>query len=94
MFCNAMYVHKYHKISWLVVCNQCQYGPNDFTNVVKDITQNYNATPKKLDINRKVIPLGIGHKGTWGSKKKWGGSMKRRCKVEFTIKHCICSNMY
>jgi hypothetical protein len=64
MFCNAMYVHKYHKISWLVVCNQCQYGPNDFTNVVKDITQNYNATPKKLDINRKVIPLGIGHKGT------------------------------
>ncbi len=36
---------------------QCQYGPHDFTNVVTDITQNHNATPKKLDINGKVIQL-------------------------------------
>jgi hypothetical protein len=39
MFCNAMYVHRYHKIGWLVVCRyQCQYGLNDLTSVVKDIT--------------------------------------------------------
>jgi hypothetical protein len=37
---------------------------------VKDITQNHNATPKELDINGKVIPLRIGHKGTQDSKKK------------------------
>jgi hypothetical protein len=41
---------------------QCQYGPNDLTNVVKDITQNHNAIPKKLDINGKVIPLGTCHR--------------------------------
>jgi hypothetical protein len=39
-----------------------------------------------LDINGKVIPSRIGHKGARNSKKKWGGSIKRRCKVEFTIK--------
>jgi len=65
LFCNAMYVHKYHKICWLVVCKyQCQYDPNDLTNVVKDITQNHNATPKKLDINGKIIPLRTCHKST------------------------------
>jgi len=31
---------------------------------VKDITQNHNVAPKKLGINGKVIPSGIGHKGT------------------------------
>jgi hypothetical protein len=31
---------------------------------VKDVTQNHNATPKKLDINEKIIPSRIGHKGT------------------------------
>jgi len=31
---------------------------------MKDITQNHNAAPKKLDINGKVIPLGTSHKGT------------------------------
>jgi hypothetical protein len=31
---------------------------------VKDITQNHNVVPKKLDINGKIIPLGTGHKGT------------------------------
>jgi hypothetical protein len=30
---------------------------------VKDITQNHNATPKKLDINEKITPSRIGHKG-------------------------------
>jgi hypothetical protein len=53
LFCNAMYVHKLHKIGWLVVCRYpFQYGPNDFTNVVKDITQNHNVTPqRKLEVN-------------------------------------------
>jgi hypothetical protein len=41
---------------------------------------------KKLDINRKVIPSIIGHKGTQDSKNKWGGSIKRGYRVEFTIK--------
>jgi hypothetical protein len=36
---------------------------------MKDITQNHNVAPKKLDINGKVIPLRIGHKGTQDSKK-------------------------
>jgi hypothetical protein len=36
---------------------------------MKDITQNHNVAPKKLDINGKVIPLRIGHKGTRDSKK-------------------------
>jgi hypothetical protein len=44
---------------------------------VKDIKQNHNATPKKLNINGKVIPSGTRHKGTQDSKKKWGGSIKR-----------------
>jgi len=35
LFCNAIYVPRY----------QCQYGPNDLINVVKDITQNHNAVP-------------------------------------------------
>jgi len=53
------------KIGWLVVCRyQSQYGPNDLPNLMKDITQNHNAAPKKLDIDGKVIPLKIGHKGT------------------------------
>jgi hypothetical protein len=39
-----------------------------------------------LDINGKVIPSRIGHKGTWNLKKKWGGFIKRICRVEFTIK--------
>jgi hypothetical protein len=49
----------------MVVCKyQCQYGPNDLTNVVKTITQNHNVTPKKLDINGKIIMSKISHKGT------------------------------
>jgi hypothetical protein len=47
---------------------------------VKDIRQNHNVVPKKLNINGKVIPLGIGHKGTRDSKKKWGGFIKRGCR--------------
>jgi hypothetical protein len=92
-FFNAMYVHKQHKIGWLVVCRyRCQYGPKDFTNVVKDNTQNHNVVPKKLNINGKVIPSRMGHKGTQNSRKKWGGYIKRGCRIEF--RHCICSNMY
>jgi hypothetical protein len=71
----------------MAICRyQCQYGPDNFTNVVKDITQNHNATPKKLDINGKVIPLGTGHKGTQDFRKKWGDSIKKGCRIEFTIK--------
>jgi hypothetical protein len=33
---------------------QCRYGPNDLTNVVKDIT-NHNVCPKKLDIDGHQI---------------------------------------
>jgi hypothetical protein len=39
-----------------------------------------------LDINGKIIPWGISHKGTQDFKKKWDGSIKRGCRVEFTIK--------
>jgi len=55
---------------------------------MENITQNHNVTPKKLDINinGKVIPLGIGHKGTQDSRKKWDGFIKRGCKTKFTIK--------
>jgi hypothetical protein len=48
--------------------------------------QNHNVVPKKLDINGEVIPLGIGHKGTWNFRKKWVGSIKRGCRAKFTIK--------
>jgi hypothetical protein len=48
---------------------ECQYGSNDLTNVVKDITQNHNVALKKLDINGNVIPLGISHEGTQLSSK-------------------------
>jgi hypothetical protein len=40
-----MVVHRY----------QCQYGPNEVTNVVKDIKQNHNAPPKTLNMNGNVI---------------------------------------
>jgi hypothetical protein len=57
LFCNVMYVHREHKIGWLVVCRyQCKYGLNDLINVVKGITQNHNVALKKLDVNEKVIP--------------------------------------
>jgi hypothetical protein len=46
-------VHKYQR----------QYGPTNVTNVIKDITQNHNAIPKKLDINEIIIPSKIRHKG-------------------------------
>ncbi len=39
-----------------------------------------------MDINGKIIPLRIGHKDTQDFKKKWDGSIKRGCKVKFTIK--------
>jgi hypothetical protein len=45
-----------------------------------------NVAPKKLEINGKVFPSKIGHKGTRNFRKKWGGFIKRRCRVEFTIK--------
>jgi hypothetical protein len=45
-----------------------------------------NATPKKMDINGKVIPSGISHKGTRDFRKKWGGFINKGCKVKFTIK--------
>jgi hypothetical protein len=61
---------------------------------VKDIAQNHNPTPKKLDINGKVIPLRTSPKGARDSRKKWGGSIKRRCRAKFTIKTFICLNMY
>jgi hypothetical protein len=48
---------------------KCQYGSNDLTNVVMDITQNHNVAFKKLDINGKVIPLETSHEGTQLSKK-------------------------
>jgi hypothetical protein len=60
---------------------QFQYGPNDLTNVVKDITKNINVCPKKLNINGKVIPSRICHKGTQNSKEKWGVSIKKGCRV-------------
>jgi hypothetical protein len=44
---------------------------------LKDITQNHNVAPKQLDINGKVIPSGIDHKGTQDSRKKWGGFIKK-----------------
>jgi hypothetical protein len=56
---------------------------------VKDITQNPNVAPKQLDINGKVIPSRVGHKGTQDSRKKWSGYIKR-CKVEFSVK-TLCS---
>jgi hypothetical protein len=65
---------------------QCRYGPNDLTNVIKDITQNHNVCPKKLDIDGKIISSNIGHKDTWDSKRKWGGSIKKGWKAEFTIR--------
>ncbi len=61
-----MVVHKYQR----------QYGPTNLPNVIKDITQNHNAIPKKMDINRKIIPSKIGHRGTRDSRKKWGGFIK------------------
>jgi hypothetical protein len=63
---------------------------------VKDITQNHNVTLKKLNINGKVIPSRIGHKGTQNFKKKWGGgSIKRGCtKLNSPLRHYICLNMY
>ncbi len=64
---------------------QCQYGPNDLTNVVKDNTKS-QCVSKKLDINGKVILSNIGHKNTWESTRKWGGSINKGWKAEFTIK--------
>lgn len=61
-----MVVHKYQR----------QYGPINLTNVIKDIIQNHNTIPKKLDIGGKIIPSKIAHKGTQDSRKKWGGFIK------------------
>jgi len=41
-----MFVHNTKLVDMVVCRYQCQYGPNDFKNIVKDITQNYNASPK------------------------------------------------
>jgi hypothetical protein len=60
---------------------QFQCGPNDLTNFVKDIRKNINVSPKKLDINGKVIPSRICHKGTQNSKEKCYGSIKKGCRV-------------
>jgi hypothetical protein len=53
---------------------------------VKDIIETHNAAPKNLDINGKVIPFGTSHKGTQDFKKKWGGFIKKECRVDITIK--------
>jgi hypothetical protein len=34
-------------VHMIVYRYQCQYGPNDLTTIVKDITQNHNVCPKK-----------------------------------------------
>ncbi len=60
---------------------QFQYGPNDLTNVVKDITKNIHVGPKKLNVNGKVIPSRICHKGTQNFEEKCCGSIKKGCKV-------------
>ncbi len=60
-------IHKY----------QFQYGPNNFTNVVKDITKNINVCPKELDVNGKVIPSKICPKCSQNSKEKCFGYKKR-----------------
>lgn len=73
-------------VHMIVYRYQCQYGPNDLTIVVKYITQNHNVCPKKLDINGKVISSNICHKDIWDSKRKWGSSIKKWSKAEFTIK--------
>jgi hypothetical protein len=70
----------------MAICRyQCQFGPHDFTDVVKDITLNHNKTPKKLDINGKIVPLVIGHKDRQYSMKKWGASIKKRSITKYTI---------
>jgi hypothetical protein len=61
---------------------------------VKDITKNHNGCPKNLDINGKVIPSWIGHKGTQASKKKWGSSIRRDVELNSPLRHYICSSMY
>ncbi len=38
-----------------------------------------------MDINGKIIPLKIGHKGTQDFKNKWDGFIKKGWRVEFTI---------
>jgi hypothetical protein len=61
------------KLVYMVVYKyQCQYGPNDLTNVAKYVTQNHIVTLKKLDINGKGIPSNTSHKETWNSSKKMG----------------------
>ncbi len=75
-------------LAGMVVCKyQCQYGPNDLTNVVKNITPNHNATSKKIGVNGKVISSRTNHKGTQNSRDKWDGSIKRGYRlIEFAIK--------
>jgi len=70
LFSDAIYVHSIQLVDMAICRYQYQYGPHDFTNVVKDITQNHNATPTKLDINGKVIQSRTAHKGTQDSRKK------------------------
>ncbi len=78
-----MFIGSIKLVDMVIRRYQCQYGPNDFTNVVNEITQNHNATP---NINGKIIPSMTGHKDTQDSKNKWGGSIKKGCRVEFIIK--------
>jgi hypothetical protein len=45
---------------------------------VKDITQNHNVIPQKLDVNGKVIPLGTCHKRVHEIPRRNGVVYKKR----------------
>jgi hypothetical protein len=51
-----MFICSTKLVDMVIHMYECWYGPNDLTNVVKDITHCHNATPKKLNINGRVIP--------------------------------------
>jgi hypothetical protein len=44
-----------------------------------------------LDINGKIIPLKIGHKGTQDFKNKWE---RKDEELNSPLRHFICSSMY
>jgi len=66
-----MAIHRYHSNMVIMISRI----------FVKDIRKNINVCPKKLDVNGKVIPSRMCHKGTQNSKEKCCGSIKKGCRV-------------
>ncbi len=64
----------------------CQFGHEDKTKVVQNITMDLLKSNPKLNLKGKQVPNGKGHKGPKISSLKRGDLVKKGCMCSFIVK--------